>query len=292
MYRVHVANQWIHDKNRAGFEMIMAYAQSIGDWVPVQDPQQADIVWAPSKPEAFPNAKRILYGPHFSILPEGNYLSLSKSDSRLLYIQPSQWVVQLWRDQGANGIPIYPAPFPVDLEQFKSISLPRTKVFVYLKNRSPHEYDQVIQLLRNHGYDPVIINYSTGYNQQEYIHLLNEAIFGIWVGRVESQGFALEEALAMNVPLLVWSVVRMDQTYGLEQNYSHIHTKVDTAPYWDERCGVLIREASQLETGLQDLVKGIHEIRFKPREYIEEHLSPKAVYERYWKPLCQIDIKA
>lgn len=283
-----MAPQWIHDKNREGFHLLLSYASFIGEWEHWNDPHTADVVWSPSEPHSFPNARRVLYGPHFSILPDGKYFALPANDSRLLYIQPSQWVVNVWRDLGANGIPLFPAPFPVDIEAFQPIPTHRSKVFVYLKNRPHQETSQAIQLLHQQGFQPIIIDYEKGYNGAEYKQLLNEAIFGVWVGRVESQGFALEEALAMDVPLLVWSVVRMDQLQGIQHSYQHIHTKVDTAPYWDDRCGVLITQATELEQGLQRLLIGIQRQQFHPRRFIEETLSPKAVYENFWKPLTSV----
>ena len=38
---------------------------------------------------------------------------------------------------------------------------------------------------------------------------LKQARFCIWIGRHESQGFAFQECLASNVPILVWDVQSM-----------------------------------------------------------------------------------
>ena len=58
------------------------------------------------------------------------------------------------------------------------------------------------------------------YPEEEYIKYLQESKYGIWLGAHESQGFALEEALAINVPLLVWNVKYMSQE--VRSNYKDI----------------------------------------------------------------------
>ena len=57
--------------------------------------------------------------------------------------------------------------------------------------------------------------------------------YGIILDAHESQGFAIEEALSCNVPLLVWNVSSMSQEEG--GNYQHI--PATSIPYWDKRCG-------------------------------------------------------
>ena len=50
------------------------------------------------------------------------------------------------------------------------------------------------------------------------IKYIKKAKFGIVLGRHESHGFAIEEALSCNVPLLVW----VDMSQEVVQNYPKI----------------------------------------------------------------------
>jgi hypothetical protein len=112
------------------------------------------------------------------------------------------------------------------------------------------------------------------------------------MGCHESQGFALEEALAMDVSLLVWSVTRMDQESGQAVPYRHVASRAETAPYWDDHCGVRITEAAELTNDLERLLAGCTGGSFAPRQFVVETLSPAAVYERYWVPLAEAEASA
>ena len=56
-------------------------------------------------------------------------------------------------------------------------------------------------------------SYINKYNETDYINYLKECKYGIWVDAHESQGFALEEALSLDVPLLVWNIKSLNQEY-------------------------------------------------------------------------------
>ena len=83
----------------------------------------------------------------------------------------------------------------------------------------------------------------------------------------ESQGFALQESLSCNVPLLVWNIKSMNQEYG--QNYDDI--PATTIPYWDERCGEYFYKIEELEDKFNLFLSKIE--LYKPREYILDNLS-------------------
>jgi glycosyltransferase involved in cell wall biosynthesis len=113
----------------------------------------------------------------------------------------------------------------------------------------------------------IIFNYNTNYQENDYLNYLQNSSYGIWIGRHESQGFALEEALSCDVPLLVWDVKSMNQEFG--SNYEDIHAT--SIPYWDERCGEYFTDFGELEEVHNKLLNNIQ--NYKPREFILEKLS-------------------
>jgi hypothetical protein len=115
--------------------------------------------------------------------------------------------------------------------------------------------------------DYKIFNYQRRYSEQEYLEYLQHAKFGIWVDGHESQGFALEEALSCNVPLLVWSVRSMNQEYG--QNHPDI--PATTIPYWDERCGEFFYDMSDFKEKCDTFFSNLE--KYRPREFVLENLS-------------------
>ena len=75
--------------------------------------------------------------------------------------------------------------------------------------------------------------------EDDYVECLKNAKYGIWVGRHESQGFALQEALSCDVPLLVWGVTNMNQQHNWKGCPDVPGT---TIPFWDNRCGEFFHE--------------------------------------------------
>jgi glycosyltransferase involved in cell wall biosynthesis len=175
-------------------------------------------------------------------------------------------------------MPVKVLPFPVDVERFLPNNSEKTiTCFLYFKGREKNIQQYIQQYLQEKNISFVNIEYGK-YKEEEYIDILNKVKFGIWVGCHESQGFALEEALSMNVPLLVYNVKTLYDEVNHEGNHTYIDSTFNatSVSYWDERCGEIIYELSKLEEGLEK----IRNNNYKPREYILETLSPKVCYER------------
>ena len=93
-------------------------------------------------------------------------------------------------------------PFPIDTERFRPGIKDDRHCFVYFKKRNFHiqpVVDKLIQL----GYQVQVFHYGS-YNENDYLQCLKKSKFGVWIGCSESQGFALQEALSCNCPLMVF----------------------------------------------------------------------------------------
>jgi hypothetical protein len=271
----------IHHKNEHALSLYKnTQFYSIGQIADLDnlDLSQYDCVYSPSTPihaSKYPNIK-FIFGPHFSVFPDKDQIAIIKAPNAV-YIQPSEWVVQLWKNsQYCEGISIKTIPFAVDIDRFREV-LPfheRTQVFIYYKNRSPNDINFALSILQKHGIGVKIFQYGK-YNEAEYLNYLQQSTFGIWIDAHESQGFALEEALSCGVPLLVWSINSMNQEYG--SSYPDINAT--TVPYWDERCGEVFFDGSELESKLGLFLSKIK--AYKPRDYIVEHLSPDVCEKQF-----------
>jgi len=230
-----------------------------------------DVVYSPSQPinvNKYPNTK-FIFGPHFSVFPESNHMNLIKGNNSV-YIQPSEWAKNAWiNDPICQNIRFETLPFGVDIEKFKPVKpiYERNKVFIYYKRRHPNELKALYQFLISKNINPKIFNYVTKYPENEYVNYLKESRFGIWLTAHESQGFALEEALSCDVPLLIWNVTSMNQEYN--SNYKDI--KATTIPYWDNRCGEYFTNFNELPNAFTTFISKLNQ--YKPREYITENLS-------------------
>jgi len=239
---------------------------------------QFDCIYSPCVPlnvKKYPNAK-FIFGPHFSVFPELHQMNEIRNNN-VIYIQPSEWAAKVWENHPyCENIKIKVLPFGVDTNNFceRKPIIDRNKAFIYFKNRRPEDLNLVTNFFNNKNIPYVIFSYKSRYNEQDYIDYLQNSKFGVWLGGHESQGFALQEALSSNVPLLVWSVKSMKQEYG--STYHDI--SATTIPYWDERCGEYFYNFDELENTFDTFVSKIE--TYKPREYILENLSIKKCEEK------------
>jgi len=235
------------------------------------DLTQFDCVYSPTTPinvNKFPNVK-FIFGPHFSVFPEKNHMDIIKGNN-VIYIQPGDWARDVWKyNPLCKNIKVESIPFGVDTDKFNEILSfeKRTSVFLYYKERNPVELTFVLNFLEKLNINVRVFGYTSKYNEEDYINYLHNSRFGIWLGRHESQGFALEEALSCNVPLFVWDVTSMNQEYG--SKYSDI--PATSIPYWDNRCGESFTTISEIQDKFQIFMDNL--TSYKPREYILENLS-------------------
>lgn len=229
-----------------------------------------DAVISPCVPidvSKYPNVK-FIFGPQFSVFPENtlNQIKGHKTAYNLL----SEWVINIWKLYPiCNDLNLVALPFGVDTDKFidnKSI-FQRNKIMVYFKHRNPSDLLFIENFLKLKNLDYHIFSYDKRYNESDYIEYLQNTKFCIWIDAHESQGFALQEALSCNVPLLVWNVTSMNQEYG--STYSNL--KATTTSYWDNKCGEIFYDINSFEIIFDNFINNIN--NYNPREFILENLS-------------------
>ena len=275
-------DNWIHPKNKRALELykniqfFVINPQNIGSI----DLSLYDGAYSPSEPidvSMFPGVKWV-FGPHFSVFPDHKLLPIRSSQCS--YILPSAWNVTVWSNyELCRGLRLENVPFAVEVDKFcETVPISRRdKVFVYYKSRDPSELQFLETVLAANGIKYKLFHYEQKYDEKEYLACLQEAKFGIWLGRHESQGFALEEALSCNVPLLVWNVASMNQEVG--QRYPDVYSTV--IPYWDERCGEYFYGREDLVETMRTFLLKLY--TYRPREYVLENLSPAVCEKRFMK---------
>ena len=267
-----------HHKNMIGIKLLLNSINIKYKYGNIKDIKDYEIIYSPNNPiniNLYPN-KKFIFGPHFSVFPNNKLLHINNINNNSIYIQPSDWARDTWINMNAEKIlPVKTFSFSVEVDKFQPIENSKNnEIFIMFKQRDPKELEYIITFLNN-----IIVkfNYQTKYNENEYISCLQNAKYGIWIGRHESQGFALEEALSCNIPLLVWDVNYMSQEYGY--NYPDIPATV--IPYWDKRCGEYFKEKENFEETYYKFINKLD--TYKPREYILENLSPEKCGERFIK---------
>lgn len=279
MYVLILSNTF-HAKNKTGIENILTHLKCDYKYGNQSDIEGFDVIYSPDASldvSKYPN-KKFIFGPHFSVFPTNKLNEIHNIHKNAIYIQPSKWVTNLWKKMGAESIlPIKPFPFPVDTDKFNDINKSKTKVFVYFKNRQIDELLFIETFLKNKNIQYKIFDYKKKYMEADYLSYLQESKYGIILGQHESQGFAIEEALSCNVPLLVWNTTYMSQEKG--SNYPNI--PCTTIPYWEDRCGDFFYQREEFEKTFDRFLEKIN--CYQPRQYIMEHLSVEACSNNFIK---------
>jgi hypothetical protein len=239
--------------------------------------QDGDIIYSPGMQfdtSKYPTNK-FIFGPHFSVFPSNKLFFINNIHNNSVYIQPSLWVKELWKP-AETYIPVKSFPFPVDINTFNNIStVSKNKVFIYFKRRHPNELHFLTHFLKERDIEYHIFDYIQKYNESDYLTYLHKSKYGIILDAHESQGFAIEEALSCNVPLLVWNTRVMSQ----EHNSKYADIPCTSIPYWDDRCGEYFYRAEQLEQTFNTFIQKID--TYEPRQYIMDTLSPKKCAENF-----------
>jgi len=268
---------WFHHKNKLGLEMVLKNLNFPYKWGgTINDIKDYELIFMPDNPidtSLFPN-KKFIFGNHFSVFPTSKLLYIKNTKKNSIYIQPSDWAVRVWKDMGAeNVIPVKTLPFAVDTEKFKPVETEKNKVFIYFKSRKESELSLLGNFLKQQNIDYKIFDYRKKYKEEEYIEYLKKSKYGIWLGRHESQGFALQEALSMNVPLLVWDVTSMNQ----EEGYVYDDIPATVISYWNKSCGEYFFKADELKPKYEEFISKLD--TYKPRQFILDNLSVRKCSE-------------
>lgn len=229
---------------------------------------------------------KFIFGPQFSVNPKKHLLDPIKGNNSI-YNLLSRWVTDTWSDyQECIDLNIKMLPFGVNTDRFCEIQniQERTEVILYFKRRAPSELSMVRDLLDKQGIIYKLFSYVDGYNENDYLTTLQNAKFCFVLDAHESQGFALQEAMSCNVPLVVWDVTSMSQEHGM--NYGNV--PATSVPYWDKQCGEKFTKSEEMAIVFEQFISNIE--NYHPRDYILKHLSVDVCENRFIEAIDEIPI--
>jgi hypothetical protein len=253
-----------------------------------------DVVMSSSSffpPEAFPEKCKVIFGPQFFVFPEDHSHPLRThtfNTDKFFYNTLSEWNQithkNFWNDCSMNIVPI---PFGIDTDSIQPVTNleKRNKILIYFKHRHPHDLNYVINNIPKDE-SIAVFNYGS-YSDSEYKRSLQETKFVIWIGSHESQGFAFQECMAMNIPILLWDVKTMcdEFIYGrnsfTEYKDKGFELKATTANVWSEQCGIKFQDKEDFEKCFDEMNKSW--MNFNPRKEIEENVSLTVAYHNLLK---------
>jgi hypothetical protein len=252
-----------------------------------------DLIWSISTwidPARFPDSK-FLFGPQFFVFPskDGPLATCQTPgiESRCFYNCLSDWNINIHNVFAPNPkIPYICLPFGVNTDSLRpNPSIQKQQhILVYWKQRNTQDLQLILDMLRDNSLTYRVITYGH-YDGNEYHSILQKSKVSIWVGCHESQGFAFQEALSLDVPLLVYDVNDMKQEVnGNNQSaYSGYSIPLPTsaASYWDPMCGEKTTDPSELDGLLKKMLDNLD--MYKPREFVERELSDRICFKRLLK---------
>jgi len=200
----------------------------------------------------------------------------------------SEWVSDMAKsiNTSCNTVNL---PFPVNVDKFK----PTEKIgnpIIYFKLVDIELYKEVKSYFSALYPDIFEFDYESKYDEKTYIEKCASAPFCIWLGRHESQGFALQECLSSGTPIFVIDVDSMcdeltKSGYQYWPNNWSIY-KATACPYFDNQCGFI----SNKKDWKSDFDIFINKLdSYKPREYVLENLSPKVISENWINVINKIN---
>lgn len=133
---------------------------------------------------------------------------------------------------------------------------------VYFKKRPKDHLDQVLELLDKNKLSYKVFEYGTYSNSDLKKAALNSR-FGIFMSRPETQGFAAQELLSCNLPLLVW-----DQKKNI---YDGKELSGTTMSYWNQECGKIVDTYKELDLNFDSFQSNLSS--FNPYKLIEQKLT-------------------
>jgi glycosyltransferase involved in cell wall biosynthesis len=215
---------------------------------------------------------RAVIGPNLYVMPSD--IPENVIPSNALYVHPSEWAADLWKEEGFSSCSLSYWPVGIDTDDFAPSGQPvrERKVLVYHKERDPQGLVDILGALHERKLEYRLIIYGQ-YSEAEYREALSGTSFVIWHGRHESQGIALQEALACDVPMLVCDVASLLEAHCCPYQFPERLRAfpVTAAPYFDGRCGMVTREPDRFPEALDLFLQELGS--YSPREYILDRLS-------------------
>lgn len=138
----------------------------------------------------------------------------------------------------------------------------RHRCLVYFKNRNQKELNQVMSLLKSKNFEIDLFEYGK-YDNNKLLKTSKKNMFAILLSSTESQGFAIQEMMANNLPLLVWDKKNSD--------FEGISISGSSISYWDDKCGLIVDSFAQLEESIDDFTSKIK--NYNPIDLIKRKLT-------------------
>lgn len=183
------------------------------------------------------------------------------------YLHPSAWVVRSYEED----IPaikhknkIWFAGVDESFWAPSEDSKNKKTVLIYWKDQQKGFIDSIKNVVEKKGWNTIVIKYGS-YTKAEYKKALDTTSVAIFISKSESQGIALAESWAMDVPTFVWNPQEPFTWCG------KTYKDISSCPYLTDFTGKEWKTLDQLDI----LLSAFDPLEFSPREWVLENMTDK-----------------
>jgi len=209
----------------------------------------------------FPKFKNLYLGPNIVEIPSECDVMMDV-DCYNKVILPSNWVKDLFSKQiPLDKIEVWHSGIDLNkwCEKEKNIEY---DFLIYAKNRNEEDITAVINFFEEKNLKYKMMRYGT-FNQDDLMDAVSKSQYGFIICGSETQGIAIAEMISSNLPLLVW-----DFTKYIHRGDAFL-SPATSIPYFDDRCGEVFYDVSDIEETYNKFIKGV----YSPREYALENFD-------------------
>ncbi len=133
---------------------------------------------------------------------------------------------------------------------------------IYFKKREKIDLNTVINYLKSKNLNIKVFEYGK-YKNNDLLKAASVAKFGIILGTTESQGFAIQELMSKNLPLVIF-----DKNFN---TYEGFEISGSTVPYWNEYCGIKVNDLNEFKKSYENFTEQLD--KYNPVNLIRDELT-------------------
>ena len=225
--------------------------------------------------------KIYVFGPHvwFYDVPELHDLSREPEFPNCYFNMLTDNTVRYVESMGeVICMPYCALPFPIDTELWTPAEKENVAI-VYIKDRAGSDVDAVVRRFKEHFHDLQFheFNYSIGYKEEDLLRSSKIAKVCLFIGCHESQGFAFQQILSCNVPIICYDAIFADIPSPNFMKYGVMSVR----SMWSDKCGEYFYHPNMIDRVLPKYDHFSKKNRYAPREFIVSELSDEVCFRKW-----------
>lgn len=229
------------------------------------------LIGKPHVLRAFPAKAPLMFGPSIYNHPiDDEHLPFRHAVRQVLV--PSPWVKNMFSKVWPGMVTIWPVG--IDTERWAPAPAAEKDIDVLIYDKIFRGREQVertilnplLEELRRRGLVVARVRYGS-YFERQFLALCRRVRSMIYLSRHETQGIALQQTLASDVPVFAFD------PGGDWQSLEYLlrgvrYGPVTSVPYWDDRCGVKFTGPTDMPDAFDRFWRGVKGGAFAPHEMI------------------------